>query len=84
MGAVNGVAPAPSTNADFGRALGRALSRPAFLPAPTFGLKIAFGEMASILLESQRVLPKKLQEAGYRFRHPKLDAALSDHLSRKR
>jgi hypothetical protein len=84
MGAVNGTAPEPATNADFTRALGKALSRPAFLPAPTFGLKIAFGEMASILLESQRVLPKKLQEARYRFRHPKLDAALSDLLSGKR
>jgi uncharacterized protein (TIGR01777 family) len=84
MGAVNGTSPEPATNADFTRALGKALSRPAFLPAPTFGLKIAFGEMASVLLEGQRVLPKKLQEAGYRFRHPKLDAALSDLLARKR
>ena len=84
MGAVNGVAPAPATNAEFTRALGRALSRPAFLPAPTFGLKIAFGEMASILLEGQRVAPKKLLETGYRFRFPELQGALSDVLVRKR
>ena len=84
MAAVNGVAPAPATNAEFARALGRALSRPAFLPAPAFGLKIAFGEMASIVLEGQRVLPKKLLETGYRFRFPDLQGALSDVLARKR
>lgn len=84
MAAVNGVAPAPATNAEFARALGRALSRPAFLPAPAFGLKIAFGEMASIVLEGQRVVPKKLLETGYRFRFPDLQGALSDVLARKR
>ncbi len=84
MAAVNGTAPEPATNAEFTRALGRALSRPAFLPAPTFGLKIAFGEMASILLEGQRVLPKKLLDTGYRFRFPELSGALSDVLARKR
>ncbi len=47
MAAVNGTAPEPATNAEFSRALGRALSRPAFLPAPAFALKIAFGEMAT-------------------------------------
>ena len=84
MAAVNGTAPAPATNAEFTRALGRAVSRPAFLPAPTFGLKIAFGEMASILLEGQRVVPKKLLDTGYRFRFPELQGALSDVLARKR
>ena len=84
MAAVNGTAPAPATNAEFTRALGRALSRPAFLPAPTFGIRLAFGEMASILVESQRVLPKKLLETGYRFRFPELPGALGDVLARKR
>jgi uncharacterized protein (TIGR01777 family) len=84
MAAVNGTAPEPATNAEFTRALGRALSRPAFLPAPTVGLKIAFGEMASILLEGQRVLPRKLLDTGYRFRFPDLSGALSDLLARKR
>jgi uncharacterized protein (TIGR01777 family) len=84
MAAVNGVAPEPVTNADFSKALGRVLSRPAFLPAPGFGLKIAFGEMASILLEGQKVLPKKLLDTGYRFRFPELPGALEDLLARKR
>ncbi len=84
MAAVNGTAPEPRTNAEFTRELAGALSRPAFLPAPAFGLKIAFGEMASILLEGQRVVPKKLLETGYRFRFPDLGSALSDVLARKR
>jgi uncharacterized protein (TIGR01777 family) len=84
MAAVNGTAPAPATNAEFTRVLGRALARPAFLPAPTFGIRLAFGEMASILVESQRVLPKKLLETGYRFRFPELAGALRDVLARKR
>ena len=84
MAAVTGTAPAPATNAEFTRALGRTLSRPAFLPAPTFGIRLAFGEMASILVESQRVLPKKLLETGYRFRFPELPGALRDVLARKR
>jgi hypothetical protein len=84
MAAVNGTAPSPATNADFTRAFGRALSRPALLPAPALGLKIAFGEMATMLLEGQRVLPRKLLDTGYRFRFPELSAALSDVLARKR
>jgi uncharacterized protein (TIGR01777 family) len=84
MAAVNGTAPEPATNAQFTKALGRALSRPTFLPAPTFGIKFAFGEMASILLEGQRVLPKKLLSTGYRFRFPELSSALQDVLARKR
>jgi uncharacterized protein (TIGR01777 family) len=84
MAAVNGVAPEPATNAEFSKALGRALSRPAFLPAPAFALRIAFGEMSSIVLEGQKVLPKKLLDTGYRFRFPQLSGALEDILARKR
>lgn len=84
MAAVNGTAPSPATNAVFTKALGRALSRPAFLPAPAFGLRFAFGEMATILLEGQRVAPKKLLSTGYRFRFPELNGALQDVLARKR
>jgi hypothetical protein len=84
MGAVNLTAPHPARNADFGKALGEALGRPAVLPAPGFGLKLAFGEMAQILLEGQRVLPKKLEEAGYQFRQPELGPALEDILQSRK
>lgn len=84
MAAVNATAPNPVRNREFGKALGRALSRPAFMPAPAFALKLVLGEMASILLEGQRVLPKKLLDTGYRFRFPELGPALSDLLARHR
>ena len=84
VGAVNGTSPNPATNADFSKALGRALHRPAFLPAPAFGLKILFGEMAQILLEGQRALPKKLLFAGYEFKYPDLSDALKDVIGQRK
>ena len=83
VGAVNATAPNPVTNGDFSRALGRALGRPAVLPAPGFALKLLFGQMAEIVLEGQRVLPKKLQESGFEFRHRDIEEALRDVLSNK-
>jgi len=79
-GVWNGVAPAPVTNLEFTRELAHALQRPAFLPVPAFGLKILFGEMAEVLLESQRVAPRAAQAAGFRFQFPQLSAALGDLL----
>ncbi len=84
VGAVNGTSPNPATNADFSKALGRALHRPAFLPAPAFALKILFGEMAQILLEGQRALPKKLLFAGYEFKYPDLSDVLEDVISQSK
>jgi uncharacterized protein (TIGR01777 family) len=76
-GPVNAVAPAPVTNADFTRALGRAVHRPALFPVPALALKLMFGEMAEgTLLVSQRVVPRRLLAAGYAFRFPDLDSAL--------
>lgn len=77
-GPVNGVAPSPVTNADFTRALGAALRRPALFPAPGFVLKALFGEMSEVLLASQRVLPKVAGGVAYRF--PQLDGALAELL----
>ncbi|HLI85099.1 MAG TPA: TIGR01777 family oxidoreductase [Bryobacteraceae bacterium] len=79
-GVFNGVAPFPLTNRDFTRELARALRRPAILPVPAFALKILFGEMAQILLESQRVSPRAAEAAGFRCRHPQLAGALADLL----
>jgi len=77
-GAVNVVAPQPVKNAEFTKVLAKALHRPALFPAPEFALRLALGEMAdALLLSSQRVAPQKLEQAGYRFLHPELRAALS-------
>jgi uncharacterized protein (TIGR01777 family) len=76
-GPVNITAPEPVTNAEFTRMLAGILRRPALLPVPEFALELAFGEMAEgTVLASQRVAPKRLNEAGFRFEYPKLPAAL--------
>jgi uncharacterized protein (TIGR01777 family) len=76
-GPVNTVSPAPLSNRDFGRTLGRVLRRPAIAPLPAFVVRLAFGEMAdALLLASARVIPGVLQATGYRFRHPELEMAL--------
>ncbi|MBI2894551.1 MAG: TIGR01777 family protein [Deltaproteobacteria bacterium] len=80
-GPLNATAPAPVTNADFTRALGKALRRPAVLPVPRLALGLAFGEMADVLLSSQRVTPRRALQTGYRFRHPDLGEALAEATS---
>jgi uncharacterized protein len=75
-GPVNAVAPNPVTNADFTRALAKALHRPAIFPVPAFALKILFGEMSQILLGGQRVLPQAALRAGFQFRFAQLSEAL--------
>jgi uncharacterized protein (TIGR01777 family) len=76
-GPINMVSPSAVTSADFARALGRAVDRPAILPAPAFALHLALGEMADeALLSSARVLPKRLLEAGFQFRQPSIEEAL--------
>ncbi len=76
-GPVNFVAPNPVTNAEFTKALGRALSRPTFFPIPAFGVRLAFGEMAdALLLSSQRVEPSKLGDSNYQFTYTNLESAL--------
>ncbi len=79
-GALNGTAPNPVTNADFTRALASAVHRPAILPVPAFAMKLLYGEMAQILFDSQRVLPKAAENMGFRFRFPQLPDALTDLL----
>ncbi len=81
-GPLNATAPEPVRNRDFARALGKALHRPSFLPAPALALQLAFGEMAQIVVSGQRVVPRKARELGYRFRFEQLDPALADLLAR--
>jgi uncharacterized protein (TIGR01777 family) len=76
-GAINATAPTPVTNAEFARALGRAMHRPAFMPAPGFALKLLLGEMAEgLLLSGQRALPAKATRLGFQFKYATVDAAL--------
>jgi hypothetical protein len=75
-GPVNLTAPTPVPNAVFSDAIGRALRRPAILPAPRFGLRLVLGEFASSTLDSIRVVPQVLVDAGYEFQHPTVDAAM--------
>jgi uncharacterized protein (TIGR01777 family) len=77
-GPVNVTAPTPVTNAEFTQALGRAVHRPAILPAPAFVLRIVLGQMADeALLTSTRAVPKRLLEAGFTFKHPVVEEALA-------
>jgi uncharacterized protein (TIGR01777 family) len=77
-GPVNCCAPQFVTNAEFTRSLGRTLSRPAILPVPALGLRLALGEVAQVILQGTKIAPKVLEKAGFRFRFPELEAALRD------
>ncbi len=80
-GPLNVVSPKPVTNEQFTRALGEVLSRPTVMAVPAFAARLAFGEMADeMLLVSQRVVPKKLQAAGFTFQFPQLDQTLQHYL----
>jgi len=76
QGVFNASAPHPVSNKDFTRGLGEALRRPAFMPMPEPLLKLLFGEMAELLLVSDRMKPQRLEEGGFVFRYPKLEQAL--------
>ncbi len=80
-GAYNVCSPNPVRNGDFARELGKAIHRPAFVPAPGLALRLAFGEMAdALLLGSERVVPKRLTDEGFKFELPKLAEALCSEL----
>jgi uncharacterized protein len=77
-GVVNSTAPNPVTNKEFSKALGRALGRPAFLPAPTIAVAAIRGrELAEMVVGSARVMPRRAQDLGYRFRYEDIDSALT-------
>ena len=80
-GAVNVVSPQPVRNVDFAQALGRAMHRPAIVPAPAFALELVLGEMSEMLLASQRVMPSRLEQLGFRFSQRDLSAALASILA---
>ncbi|MEE2924049.1 MAG: TIGR01777 family oxidoreductase [bacterium] len=81
-GAFNFCSPNPMTNAEFTKALGNFLNRPAIIPAPAFGLKLAMGQMAEeLLLSSVRAIPKNLQSLGFEFQHTELDSAFKAEIN---
>ncbi len=80
-GPVNLTAPQPVRNFELTKALGRVLHRPTILPAPEFMMRLVLGEFADALLTGQRVIPKKLLDAGFRFNFPTIAEALADLLS---
>ena len=81
LGPMNATAPEPVTNAEFTRTLARVLHRPALATMPAFALKALLREQAQLILNSQRVIPDKAQEMGYRFKFPLLQAALESLLT---
>lgn len=76
-GPMNTTAPEPVTNLQFTRTLAAALRRPAIFPVPGFALRLAFGEFSEALLASERVVPRRAQEAGYRFAYSRVEDALA-------
>jgi uncharacterized protein (TIGR01777 family) len=78
-GAVNSVSPHPVTNEEFTTVMGEVLYRPTFIPVPEFAVHLAFGEMGdALLLDSIKVVPKRLEEAGFEFKFPILKKALEN------
>ncbi|MFA7382488.1 MAG: TIGR01777 family oxidoreductase [Desulfurivibrionaceae bacterium] len=83
-GPVNLGAPKPVRNEDFTRFLGRIIHRPTLLTAPRFAIRLALGELSSVLLEGCRMMPGVLRDNGYTFRFPELRPALEDVVGKEK
>jgi len=81
-GALNATAPAPVTNKDFSKALGKVLHRPAFAPVPEFAVRTLYGQMAEIVAEGQRAVPRRTLDLGYAFNHTSVEPALRSALGK--
>ncbi len=77
-GVYNLTAPYPFSNSEFGKILAKVIRRPYWLPIPGFVLNMLLGEMSTLVLDGQRVVPKRLEEEGYAFMHPDLEETLID------
>lgn len=80
-GPVDLTAPEPVKNKDLAKAIGKALHRPSFMPAPGFMIKLVLGEFGSVILEGQRALPTELLRQGFVFRYPKIQDAVNQVLA---
>ena len=81
-GAYNLIAPTPTSNTDFMRAIARALHRPFWFHVPKFLLRLALGEMSVLITEGRYARPRRLLEDGFEFKFPRIDEALSDIFSK--
>ncbi len=79
-GPFNLIAPEPTSNADFMRAVARTLHRPYWLPVPALALRVALGQMSTLVLDGRYSRPGRLEQMGFAFHFPTLDAALKDLL----
>ena len=79
-GAFNLCAPEPLRNGELARVIGRVMGRPSFVPTPAFAMKLLLGDKATLVLDGQRQVPKRLLELGFQFQFPKVQAALQDLL----
>jgi uncharacterized protein (TIGR01777 family) len=77
-GPVNAVMPEPVTNAEFTKAVSRAVHRPAFLPAPAFALRLLLGDLSHLMLDSQRVVPGRFAGHGFRYRFDSVGSAMEE------
>ena len=81
-GVYNLTAPQPATNAVIAKSIGRVMGRPSFVPVPAFIFKLMFGEVSTVVLDGQRVLPTRLQQLGYAFRFSQIDEAVRNLLGK--
>jgi hypothetical protein len=79
-GAFNLTAPNPVTNGEFARLIGKVTGRPSIIPVPGFAMRLAFGEVAEVVLQGQRAIPRRLLDLGFEFDFPTAEASLRDLL----
>lgn len=81
-GIYNLTSPHPLTNAVLAKTIGKVMRRPSFIPVPAFAMKLLFGEVSTVVLDGQNVLPNRLLQDGYKFRFSQIDAAVRDVLGK--
>ena len=77
-GPMNAVMPAPVTNAEFTKAAGRAAHRPALFPAPAFALRLMLGDLSHLMLDSQRILPKRFEGLSFPYQYRNVSTAMTE------
>jgi uncharacterized protein (TIGR01777 family) len=80
FGAYNLTAPQPVRNLEMAKIIGKIMHRPAFIPVPAFAMRLAFGDVADVVLKGQRVFPQRLLELGFKYKFPEIQIALQDLL----